>query len=89
MFEQYANALHQKYPELQIEGDNYPPTAIKFYLAQALSFLKLFLIMCVVTSNNPFNWVGMETPQLFTYALENKVSPLSSALFISASFSVL
>lgn len=76
MFEQYSDALHQRYPGLQIEGDNYPPPPLKSYLAQAFSVSKMLFIVCIIMSTNPFTWFGMETPQLYAYALENKVGEL-------------
>ena len=73
MFEQYSSALHQKYPGLLIEGDNYPPSTIKYNLAQFLGLAKILIILCVVSGTDPFPWFGMETPALFTSAMENKV----------------
>jgi len=74
VFEQYASALHQKYPGLEIEGENYPPTAAKYYISQLINFTKLTLIICIVFGHNPFEMLGMETPAMYTYAMENKVS---------------
>ena len=36
MFEQYAAILHQKYPEISVEGDMYPPPDYKVMLARAM-----------------------------------------------------
>lgn len=36
MFEQYAAILRQKYPEINVEGDLYPPPDYKAMLAGAL-----------------------------------------------------
>lgn len=83
MFEQYASALHQKYPGLSIEGDNYPPTTIKYILAQALSALKILAIICIISNTNPFPWFGMETPAFFTSAMENKVYACLMLFFLS------
>lgn len=82
MFEQYASALHQKYPGLEIQGDNYPPPTIKHYLAQTISAIKLILIICIVAGQNPFEWMGVETPNLYTYAIENKVYACLMLFFV-------
>ena len=74
MYEQFSYAIQQKYPDLAIEGDNYPPPAAREYGAHFLSYLKLALIVLVVTGQDPFNWLGMETPGAFTWAIQNKVS---------------
>lgn len=73
MFEQYASALHQKYPGLEIQGDNYPPPTVRFYLAQFLSAIKIFFIICIAMGQNPFEWFGLETPLIYAHAVENKV----------------
>jgi hypothetical protein len=36
VFEQYAAILRQKYPEISVEGDLYPPPDYKAMLARAL-----------------------------------------------------
>jgi hypothetical protein len=36
VFEQYADMLHQKYPEISVEGDLYPLSDYKIVLARAL-----------------------------------------------------
>jgi len=36
VFEQYAAILHQKYPEISVEGDMYPPPDYKVMLARAM-----------------------------------------------------
>jgi hypothetical protein len=36
VFEQYAAILHQKYPEISVEGDTYPPPDYKVMLARAM-----------------------------------------------------
>ena len=74
MFEQYAQTIHERFPSLTIVGDNYPPTFVKATLAQVLSVLKLVLIGLVISSYNPFPLINMQTPNLFSWAMENKVS---------------
>lgn len=74
MFEQYAQALQDRFPELNIEGDNYPPPAPKALIAQVLSFAKLGFIVLIVSGINPFAFLNMPTPSFYTWAIENKVS---------------
>ncbi|WAR28533.1 LOW QUALITY PROTEIN: SELT-like protein [Mya arenaria] len=47
VFEQYTSVLHEKFPHVAVEGDNYPPPAMRSLLAQGLSVLKLALIAMV------------------------------------------
>jgi len=83
VFEQYAGILHQKYPNLVIEGDNYPPDPWKWQLATFFSYTKLALIIFIIASINPFNFMAMETPPIFAWALENKFYAAMMIFFLS------
>jgi len=75
--------LHQKYPQLVIEGDNYPPDPWKWQLANFFSYTKLALIICIIASINPFNFTGIETPAVFAWAQENKFYASMMIFFLS------
>lgn len=75
--------LHERFPHLAVEGDNYPPPAMRQVLAQGLSVLKLVLIAMVVAGQNPFPHLNMETPSAFTWAVENKIYACLMIFFIS------
>lgn len=83
VFEQYAGILHEKYPQLVIEGDNYPPDPWKWTLATFFSYTKIALIVCIVASINPFNFTGMETPPVVAWAMENKFYAAMMIFFLS------
>ncbi|KAL4220046.1 hypothetical protein ACF0H5_020457 [Mactra antiquata] len=51
--------------------------------AQGLSVLKLVIIAMVVAGQNPFPHLNMETPSVFTWAVENKVYACLMIFFIS------
>lgn len=76
MFEQYAQAIHQRFPNLQVEGENFPPPTIKAVIAQFLSIFKLSLIGIILSEFNPFHYLNMQTPSIFTWATSNKVSDI-------------
>lgn len=73
MYEQFAYALQQKYPDLMIEGDHYPPSTVNQYLAQFLGFAKLGIILMIIAGQNPFTALNMDTPNIYDWALQNKV----------------
>lgn len=73
MFEQYSAALRDRFPGLMIEGDNYPPPPVKAFIAQALNFAKLVFIGLIVSGMNPFTYLNLQTPNIYTWAIENKV----------------
>ena len=51
------------------------------FLAKAINTLKFFFIVCIILSQNPFQWFAASTPNIYTWALQNKVR--SCALFFS------
>lgn len=73
VFDQYAQLLHERFPALDIQGDNYPPPSGRAAVAQFLSIFKLLIIVMIVSGQNPFPHLNMETPSLFNWATENKV----------------
>ncbi len=77
MFEQYSALIVERYPDIKIVGENYAPVAWKTVLAQFLSTSKILIIAFIMFGQNPFEWMGMQTPQLFTWANENKVNIFS------------
>lgn len=82
MFDQFAYAIQQKYPDLIIQGDIYPPTALRASIAQAVSMAKLAVILLLISGQNPFTWFQAPTPQLYSWAMENKVCVISLLHFI-------
>ena len=73
VYEQFATAIQQKYPELFIEGDNYPPPPLRFYLAQILTFTKMAVMLMIIMGQNPFTYFNMDTPNIYAWAIDNKV----------------
>jgi len=82
VFEEYAQLIHQRYPSIHIEGDNYPPTALKQMLSQVLGVVKIALIVAIIAGQNPFQMIGMQTPSAFEWALNNKISACMLLFFL-------
>lgn len=72
LFEQYSNVIRSKYPNLEIIGDNYPPPKFKSIIAQVLSVVKLMVIVMIISGQNPFLQLNMQTPRFFEWATQNK-----------------
>lgn len=83
VFEDYSARLRHRYPELQIEGGNFPPPTINNYIAKFLGVTKLLLIAMVVTGINPFTALNMDVPGVVTWAYENKIYACLMLFFIS------
>ncbi|KAK6009008.1 selT/selW/selH selenoprotein [Ostertagia ostertagi] len=72
-YEQFSMAVRDKYPEMPIEGSNYPPVKWKEYLAHAINILKITAIAAIVSGSNPFQLVGLGEPAIMQWAHSNKV----------------
>lgn len=83
MFEQFAHAIQQKYPDLKIEGDHYPPPPTYQIIVNIISVAKIVLIILVVSGQNPFVMLGIETPSIYTWAITNKIYACMMLFFIS------
>jgi len=73
-FDQFSQIVRDKYPGILIEGANYPPTQIKALLAQFIGIAKIALIVMIIMGRDPFPSLGMPTPSIYTFMLNNKLS---------------
>ncbi|KAH3806678.1 hypothetical protein DPMN_135002 [Dreissena polymorpha] len=51
--------------------------------AQGLSVVKILIIVMVVMGQNPFPHLGIETPSIYTWAIQNKLYACLMIFFIS------
>jgi selT/selW/selH-like putative selenoprotein len=82
VFNEYAQFLRERYPALQVEGGNYPPPPMKATAAQVLSFIKIAFIIAIISGQDPFAAMGMQTPTVYTWAITNKVYACMMLFFI-------
>ncbi|KAL7648757.1 UNVERIFIED_CONTAM: hypothetical protein RMT77_000669 [Armadillidium vulgare] len=83
VFEQYAGILHEKYPDISIFGDNYPPPDWRVLFAQILGIAKLILLGCVLFGLNLWEMMGAITPPWFTWLTQNKIYGGMMIFFLS------
>uniref|UniRef100_A0A667ZGG3 Selenoprotein T n=1 Tax=Myripristis murdjan TaxID=586833 RepID=A0A667ZGG3_9TELE len=83
LFQEYARSISQLYPDLRIEGENYPPSPLSRYLGNFFSYLKLLAVMLIVSGQNPFPLLGVATPHAWTWSQENKIFSCLMAFFLS------
>jgi len=84
-FDQFSQVLHEKYPGVQIEGANYPPPTLKSMVAQFIGVAKIALIVLIVMGRDPFQSIGMTSPAVFTWMLNNKLSACLMLFMLSNS----
>ncbi|ESO08105.1 hypothetical protein HELRODRAFT_75296, partial [Helobdella robusta] len=82
VYDQFAYAIHQRYPDLLIQGDNYPPLPMYAYLSQIIGFVKILFIIIIASGQNPLNWVNLNSPTFITWALENKIYSCMILFFV-------
>jgi len=82
-FDEFSRIVHEKYPLLQIEGANYPPSALKSIAAQVIGIAKIVLIVMIVSGRDPFSSFGMSTPGIVSWALNNKLSSCMMLFLLS------
>lgn len=83
MFEEYAQVLNQRYPDIRIEGESYLPQPVYRHLASFLSMLKFAVIILVIVGKDPFTLFGIPTPGVWTWGQENKVYACMMVFFFT------
>ena len=74
MFEQYAQALREEVPHLDISGATYPPPRINEVLSNVLFGVRMFAILVLLGGNQILPALGVQNPpRIYTWAQENKV----------------
>ncbi|KPP68624.1 hypothetical protein Z043_112681 [Scleropages formosus] len=83
VYQEYSRSISQLYPDIRIEGENYPPKAINKYIANFISYFKLLAIALIVSGQNPFPLLGMDTPTIWSWGQENKIFSCLMVFFLS------
>ncbi|KAL7886130.1 hypothetical protein AOLI_G00064250 [Acnodon oligacanthus] len=83
VFQEYSRSINQLYPDIRIEGENYPPKPVNKYVANFISYFKLLAIALIVTGQNPFQMLGVDTPRVWSWTQENKIFSCLMAFFLS------
>lgn len=85
MFEEYAQFIHQNFPMVRIEGDNYPPPRPRQMLASFLSIAKLAVMAIVLLGERLQIWesLNIDPPQAYIWATQNKMYACILVFFVS------
>lgn len=81
-FEEYSTILKEKYPDLAIVGENYPPPPAKAILVQVVGLLKFAIIFMIISNINPFTLLGRETPAAWNWLASSKIYGCLMTFFI-------
>uniref|UniRef100_A0A668VBN2 Selenoprotein T n=1 Tax=Oreochromis aureus TaxID=47969 RepID=A0A668VBN2_OREAU len=83
VFEEYTQALYQRYPDIRIEGENYLPIPIYRHIASFLSVFKLLVIGLIIIGRDPFALFGMQAPGMWEWGQGNKIYACMMVFFLS------
>uniref|UniRef100_A0A667WQU0 Selenoprotein T n=1 Tax=Myripristis murdjan TaxID=586833 RepID=A0A667WQU0_9TELE len=83
VFEEYTQALYQRYPDIRIEGENYLPLPIYRHIASFLSMFKLLVIGLIIIGKDPFALFGVQAPGIWVWGQENKIYACMMVFFFS------
>lgn len=85
VFEEYAQVIRQRYPQLSIQGGNYPPGPLNQMIAQVISIIKWIILGTIVFGDKVKVWdmVGMTPPGVYTWSQHNKIVSCLGVFFLS------
>lgn len=72
-FDEYTNMIRERFPEMNIIGDNFTPNFLRHKMVQFLTIAKMALIALIVANMNPFASMGVRTPNLWFWMTQHKV----------------
>ncbi|XP_043256237.1 thioredoxin reductase-like selenoprotein T homolog CG3887 [Colletes gigas] len=78
IFEEYVSVLRQKYPELQIDGENYNPPGYNMLIAKILGLAKISLIALIISGFH----LGQPLPFLWQWCIDNRFYSCMVIFFI-------
>lgn len=87
MFEEYAQVLQQRYPQLSIHGANYPPSKVNQAIASVINTAKWAILGTVVLGEKVQLWnrLNVQPPSAYSWTQENKIISCLGVFFTSNS----
>ena len=71
MYQEFFTVLKEKFPEMEISGENYPPHPIMLYLAYATTIIRLLAFAAILLGPQTF---GIQNPpSIYQWTQDNKV----------------
>ncbi|KAI4787168.1 hypothetical protein KUCAC02_036644 [Chaenocephalus aceratus] len=82
VFQDYSRSISQVYPDITIQGENYPPSPFNSCVGTLVSYLKLVSLLLILSGQNPFLFLGLDTPRFWIWSQDNKVFSCLMAFFL-------
>lgn len=74
--------MHEKYPEIQIKGENFNPAGFNMYFSRFIMITKLVAILVIMSNFDFWASFGMPVPTWWTWATSNKVYSSMMVFFL-------
>lgn len=84
-FDDVAKLLAANFPELKVEGEYHQPNFLRAQIVNLLFVSKIAILAMIYMDINPFNYLQMETPRIWTKITSSKVPASLFILFITNS----
>lgn len=84
-FEEISKLLQANFPGIKMEGEYHQPNWLRQQIVNLLFVTKFATLAMIFMDVNPFNYLQMETPRLWTHVTQNKISSSLIIFFISNS----
>lgn len=74
MYEEFFTIFKEKFPELEVTGENYPPHPVFLYLAYTVSILRVISFIAILTGPQFLHGIGIQQlPAFYQWTQDNKV----------------
>jgi len=81
-FQAVKQNLQARHPGLSIEGDNFPATPLKQLLAKTLFYVRMGLLLIMLTGTKLFDMFGVPVPEWYHSLQENKMMAMVGVFFM-------
>lgn len=82
-FEEYRRMINERFPSINVVGNNYNPSFVKSKLVQVVSIAKMVVIGLLLANMNPFQHFGVNTPRVWNWMGEHKLYACLMTFFLS------
>jgi selT/selW/selH-like putative selenoprotein len=82
LYRRIAQEVRHRYPHIQVNGGNYPPSETKQFVANVLRVLQLALILLALAGDTLFATLGMREPEFYQGIKENKLAVMFGSFFV-------
>lgn len=84
-FEEVSKMLIATYPDVKVEGEIHKPNWLRSQVHNLIYFSKIAILIMLYLDVNPFTYLQMDTPRLWTHMTQSKIYSSFIIVFLSNS----